>query len=256
MKKKLSVFIITLNEERIIEKCLEKLFWVDEVVVVDSGSTDATLAICRKYNVKIFHNEFEGYGAQKQFALEQTSNEWVLSLDADEILTHELIAEIQQVLSEDSKFNGFYIKRRHVFLDKVFKYGHDSKQSILRLFKKSEGNFDGKKVHESIVLNGASGQLKHYFLHFTTRSLDRYLEKLSTYATIYAEGKYLKSKKYAILTIFIKANFEFFKKYVIDLNFLNGKEGFYWSFLAAYFSGLKYMKTNEQYKKVKKQLLF
>tara|TARA_R110002051_G_scaffold271361_1_gene331699 strand:- start:52 stop:822 length:771 start_codon:yes stop_codon:yes gene_type:complete len=256
MKDKISVFIITYNEERILDKCLNKLSWVDEIVIVDSGSTDATLEICKKYDVKVFHKDFNGFGEQKQFALEQTSNEWVLSLDADEILSDELIIEIQSAIKNNSAIKGYYIKRKHVFLGKIFNYGHESKQYILRLFKKSNGRFNGLKVHEEIILDGETTKLTSDFLHFTTRSLDSYVEKLNKYAAIYAEGKYLNSKKYSILEIFIKVKFEFLKKYIIELNFLNGKEGFYWSYLAAYYSGLKYIKTNEQYKEVKKQLLF
>ena len=124
------------------------------------------------------------------------------------------------------------------------------------MFRKNFGKFDGKQVHESIILEGGSTKLKHNFLHYTTRSLDSYIQKLSKYADIYSEGKYLKNKKYSTLGIFIKVNFEFFKKYFIELNFLNGKEGFYWAFLAAYYTGLKCIKTNEQYKDVKKQLMF
>ncbi|WP_158973690.1 glycosyltransferase family 2 protein [Cellulophaga sp. L1A9] len=256
MKEKLSVFIITYNEERILDKCLNKLSWADEIIVVDSGSTDATLEICKKYHVKLFHKDFEGFGTQKQFALEKTTNNWVLSLDADEILSEELITEIQENLKPEMNISGFYLKRKHVFLGKVFDYGPDSKEYILRLFNKNMGKFDGKKVHENIILEGESAKLKNNFLHFTTRSLDNYIVKLSNYATIYAEGKYLKNKNYSIATIFIRVKLEFFKKYFVELNFLNGKEGFYWSYLAAYYMGLKYMKTNEQYKQVKKQLMF
>tara|TARA_R110002051_G_scaffold100879_4_gene171403 strand:+ start:49972 stop:50742 length:771 start_codon:yes stop_codon:yes gene_type:complete len=256
MRTKLSVFIITFNEERFIEKCLKALGWADEIVVVDSGSTDATLAICEKYGAQIFYKDFDGFGAQKQFALEQTKNNWVLTIDADEILTEALIEEIQELLKDEPEADGYYIKRKQVFLDKVFNYGHESKQYFLRLFKKELGHFDGKKVNERIVLKGSTGQLKHNFLHFKTRSLDTYVEKLNTYATIYAEGEYLKNRKHALLAIFIKVKYEFFKKYFLELNFLNGKEGFYWAFLSAYYLGLKYIKTNEQYKTVKKQLLF
>ncbi|WP_047415900.1 glycosyltransferase family 2 protein [Cellulophaga sp. Hel_I_12] len=256
MRNKLSVFIITFNEERIIEKCLKSLWWADEIVVVDSGSTDATLAICEKYGAQIFHKDFDGLGTQKQFALEQTKNNWVLSIDADEILTEALIEEIQELLKATPNADGYYIKRKQVFLDKVFNYGPESKQCFLRLFKKELGSFDGKKVNASIVLNGNKGKLKNNFLHFKTRSLDTYIEKLNSYATIYAEGEYLKNKKHPLLFIFIRVKYEFFKKYILELNFLNGKEGFYWAFLSTYYLGLKYIKTNEQYKTVKKQLLF
>lgn len=256
MRNKLSVFIITYNEERIIEKCLKSLTWADEVVVVDSGSTDATLAICEKYGVQIFHKDFDGFGEQKQFALHKTKHDWVLNLDADEVLSGELIEEIKEVLNGTLAADGYFIKRKEVFLDKIFNYGAESKQYLLRLFKKSAGTYNDKKVHEKVILNGNTAKLKHHFLHFKIRSLDAYVHQLNDYATIYAESEYLNNRKYSLLTIFIKTKWEFFKKYIWELNFLNGKEGFYWSFLAAYYLGLKYLKTNEQYKIVKKQLLF
>ncbi len=256
MKYKLSVFMITFNEERILDKSLQKLSWVDEIVVVDAGSTDTTKEICKKYNVKLLHKDFNGFGEQKQFALEQTTHDWVLSLDADEILSDDLIEEIKNKINSGPSVSGYYIKRKHVFLGKVFNYGHESKQYVMRLFKKSKGKFDGKKVHEGIILEGKTAKLKSYFLHFTSRTLNCYLDKISNYASIYAEGKYLKNKKYSILQIFIKVKFEFLKKYLIELNFLNGKEGFYWAYFSAHYSGLKCIKTNEQYKEVKKKLLF
>ena len=114
MRTKLSVFIITFNEERFIEKCLKALGWADEIVVVDSGSTDATLAICEKYGAQIFYKDFDGFGAQKQFALEQTKNNWVLTIDADEILTEALIEEIQELLKDEPEADGYYIKRKQL----------------------------------------------------------------------------------------------------------------------------------------------
>nr|MBP6073255.1 glycosyltransferase family 2 protein [Flavobacterium sp.] len=111
MSLKLSVFIIAFNEERIIEECLKKLNWVDEIIVVDSGSTDRTVEICEKYQAKVIYKKFEGFGQQKQFALDQTTNDWVLSLDADEVLTDELIAEMKSsIQSESHDYEGFYIK--------------------------------------------------------------------------------------------------------------------------------------------------
>jgi len=256
MKTKLSVFIITYNEERIIEKCLEKLTWVDEIIVVDSGSTDATIEICQKHNVKLLHNDFEGFGAQKQFALEQTKNDWVLSVDADEILSDALIEEIKNSLNSSANADGYFIRRKHVFLGRVFNYGKESSQYILRLFKKSKANFDAKKIRESVQLNGESVKLEHHFYHYTGRFVRDYLQKLDKYSSIFAEGKYLEGKKYSILSIFMKVKLEFLKKYFVELNILNGKEGFYWSYISAYYIGLRCIKANEQYKEVKKQLLF
>lgn len=256
MKSKLSVFIITYNEERIIEKCLEKLTWVDEIIVIDSGSTDATLEICQKHNVKFFHKDFEGFGEQKQFALDQTRNDWVLSLDAHEVLSDALIKEIQDNLSNPTNVGGYELKSKHVFLGKIFKYGHESKQYFLRLFKKSSVSIDKKKGFENIILKGDSIRLKNHFFHYSGRFIGEYLKKVDLSASIFAEEKYLEGKKFSILSIFFKVKLEFLKKYFVHLNFLNGREGFYWSYVGAYYVGLKCIKANEQYKEVKKQLLF
>ena len=151
--EKISVFIIAYNEEKIIAKCLEKLNFADEVVVIDSGSSDKTVAICEKFGAKVIYNKFENFGIQKQFALNQTSNNWVLSLDADEVLSDELIDEIKKI-DFSKPTNGFLIPRTHVFLDKIFKFGSENKKLILRFFNKQHGNFVENKVHETIQVAG------------------------------------------------------------------------------------------------------
>jgi glycosyltransferase involved in cell wall biosynthesis len=249
MKSKLSVFIITYNEERIIEQCLKKLDWVDEIIVVDSGSTDATVAICEKYNAKVFYRKFEGYGIQKQFALEQTTNNWVLSLDSDEILTNELIEELKNFKEADNvKIVAYYLKRRHFFYGKVFNHGSESNRKIIRFFNKNYGRFDLKNVHENINVIGMTAVLKNHFLHYSFVSFNDYINKLNKYTQLYAENKFVSNKKYSLFEIIIKTKFEFFKKYFIELNFLNGSAGFYWSYISSVYSGIKCIKTNEQYR--------
>lgn len=249
MNLKLSVFIITLNEERIIEECLKKLHWVDEIVIVDSGSTDKTIEICKKYNTKIFFNKFEGFGKQKQFALNQTQNNWVLSLDADEVLTDSLISEI--ILSIDKnqqEVNGYFIKRKMVFLDTIFHFGSESNRRILRLFNKKFGKFSIDDVHEEVILTGATKNLRNHFLHYSYASIQDFILKLNSYTQLGAKQKFNKRKKYNFLLIIVKTKFEFFKKYFIELNFLNGSGGFYWSLLSSFSTFIKCMKTNEFYK--------
>lgn len=246
MKPKLSVFIIAFNEERIIEQCLKKLYWVDEIIVVDSGSTDATVAICEKYDAKVFYKKFEGYGEQKGFALDQTSNDWVLNLDADEILTDDLIEEIKTKLEhKDAETVGFYIKTRMVFAGTIFKYGNDSNRDSLRIFDKNQGRFNLATVHESVSVIGKTIKLKGHYLHYTSASFESYINKLNKYTSLYAVNKFKKNKSYSLLEIIIKIMVEFLKKYFIELNFLNGKAGYYWSYLSSVYSGVKCMKTNE-----------
>ncbi|WP_282135384.1 glycosyltransferase family 2 protein [Seonamhaeicola maritimus] len=242
---KISVAIITYNEERILAKCLEKLNWVDEIIAVDSGSTDKTLEICNRFNVKVFHRDFDGFGFQKQFAVDQTSNDWVLSLDSDEILSDTLITEIQKSITINNLYKGFYIRRKHVFLGKTFNFGRESKQLILRLFNKEHGGFNDSLVHEKIVVNGKTSKLKHHFLHYSYESISSYLEKLNKYTSLYAKEKSTNNRSFNIFIILIKSKFEFIRRYIFEGNFLNGIAGFHWSWLSAFYSYIKYIKTND-----------
>ena len=239
--QKISVFIIAFNEEKIISKCLEKLFWADEIIVVDSGSTDKTTEICEKYNAKTIYNKFENFGIQKQFALNQTTNNWVLSLDADEVLSDELIAEIKNInLSEE--FKGYLIPRTHVFLDKIFKFGSENKKPILRFFNKQHGNFIENKVHEIIQVEEKIGVLKNEMLHYTVFDISTAIQKQIKYSLLSGEFLFEKGKKSSLIKIIIKFPFDFIRFYFLQRNFLNGYQGFIWSMFSAFGSFVKYAK--------------
>ena len=246
MNLKLSVFIIAFNEERILEDCLKKLYWVDEIIVVDSGSTDNTVTICEKYNAKVYYRKFDGFGEQKQFALNQTSNDWVLSLDADEVLTDSLIDEIKFNIETNPKdFAGYYIKCRMVFLGKTFNFGNESNRNILRLFNKTKGDFCLTSVHEEIIVKGKTKKLQGHYLHYSYASIQAFISKLNTYTQLGAANRFAKNKKYSFYSIIIKTIFEFVKKFLFELNILNGKSGFHWSLLSAFSTYVKCIKTNE-----------
>lgn len=244
MKTKISVSIITFNEEHIIRKCLEKLTWADEIIVVDSGSTDETVQVCKEFGAKVIYNKFENFGLQKQFALDQTANDWVLSLDADELLSDELLLEIQNLdfLSEEK---GYLIPRTHVFLNKIFKYGSESKKPILRLFNKKYGKFKPSRVHEKIVVEGKLGRLKNEMLHYTVSDFKIAIQKQVKYALLSGELFFEKKKKSNSIKIGLKFPFDFVKVYIFQLNFLNGYHGFTWSMFSAFASYLKYAYLKE-----------
>lgn len=243
---KISVFIIAYNEEKIIARCLEKLYWADEVIVVDSGSTDNTIAICKEFNAKVIFNQFENFGKQKQFALSQTTNDWVLSLDADEVLTDALINEIKNH-SFSNEINGYLIPRTHIFLGKIFKYGNENKKPILRLFNKSHGRFLEQIIHETIEVNGRIGTFRNEMFHFTVFDISTAIQKQIKYALLSGEFLNVKNKKPSKIRTIIKFPYEFVRSYFIQLNFLNGYQGFVWSLLAAFSSFVKYAKLIDIY---------
>ena len=238
---KISVFIITYNEAKIIEQCLKKLHWANEIVVVDSGSSDATVLICEKYGARVIFNLFEDFSKQKQFALNQTQNDWVLSLDADEVLSDGLINEIQS-LDFCKEYSGYLIPRTHVFLSKIFKFGSENKKPILRLFDKTKGGFTTDKVHEEIKIQGNMGCLNNEMLHFTVFDISIAIQKQVKYSLLSGELLSEKGKKASLLMVMIKFPFEFIRVYFLQRNFLNGYEGFVWSMFAAFGGFLKYAK--------------
>ena len=244
MKHKISIFIITYNEAHIISKCLEKLKTFDEIIVVDSGSTDTTVSICESFGAKVISHKFENFGLQKQFALEQTTHDWVLSLDADEVLSNALITELHNIKHQED-INAYTIPRTHVFLNKIFRNGAESKRPIVRLFDKNFGKFTPNKVHETIEINGKIGKLHQEMLHYTVFDVNTAIQKQIKYAMLSGELLYEKNKKSSILKIIIKFPFDFFRYYVLQRNFLNGYAGFTWSMFAAFSNYLKYARLKE-----------
>ena len=242
MSTKISVFIITFNEEKIIGKCLEKLHFADEIIVVDSGSTDKTIEICQSFQVKVIINKFENFGVQKQFALNQTKNNWVLSLDADEILSDKLIFELQKF---DSNFEGYNIPRTHVFLNKIFKYGSENKKPILRFFNKNHGYFLQNKIHEKIIVNGNIGNFKNEMLHYTVFDIGSAFQKNVSYSILGGHFLFENNKKTSIFKTILKIPYEFLRVYFLHLNILNGYQGFVWSIYCSIGSFLKYAKLYE-----------
>ena len=158
---KLSVVIITKNEEKNIRRCLQSVSWADEIVIVDSQSEDNTLKICEEFNTKIYSPEWRGYGPAKQEGVRHTSHSWILSIDADEVITDELKKEIQSVLSDDNPKDGYLIPRKTNFMGKWINYSNWYPDFVLRLFNKEKGGFNDNVVHEAVEIAGPKEYLKH-----------------------------------------------------------------------------------------------
>lgn len=247
----ISVVIIAKNEEENLKISLPKLSWCNDIVVIDDYSTDKTIDIAESYNAKVFQRKFDGFGTQKQHAVAHTKNDWVLNIDADEVMTDELINEIKNLKLNDNK-TAYEIPIRHVFLNKVFRYGKESKYYHLRLFNKLYSNFDNAKVHEKVKHDGNVVKLNHVILHYSYKNLTHYFEKFNLYSSIGAQKLKDKGKSRSIILTLISFPFYFIKHYFIYLNCLNGKEGLIWSWLNACYHVTKYLKLQELNKQTKK----
>lgn len=249
---KVSAVIITYNEERNIRRTLSQLYWCDEIIVVDSHSTDKTAGICKAFGCRVFTRTFDGYGAQKRFAVAQAVNDWVLCIDADEVLTDKVAHEICANLTGCSEYSAFAIRMNMVFLNKEFVYGKESGRYFLRLFNKQHGGFTEDKVHESIQVKGPVKRLKHTIRHYSYTNLHQCLEKCNRYSTYSAEMAFKKGKNKSVFAVVFGLPFNFFKYYFLERNFMNGLHGFYWSVFSTYYHFAKYVKLKEHHKNYKK----
>jgi len=221
----LSVIIITKNEAANIKRCLESVKWADEIIIVDSGSTDNTLEICRQYTDKIISTDWPGYGIQKNRALAQATKDWVLSLDADEEVSPQLRIKIQQVLSDTDKYVGYAIFRPVVFLNKIIKYATGASFDV-RLFKRGSARFTDATVHEKLEVTGAIVKLKAPIYHYSFGSVATIIEKMNKYTSLVAEQRAARGQKGSIFRAITHAKWMFFKVYVLQRGFLDGRAGF------------------------------
>ena len=227
---KLSVAIIAFNEEANLARTLESVKGADEIVVVDSGSTDRTVEIAQAYGAKVFVEAWKGFAAQKNSALAKCSSEWVLSLDADEEVTPELAEEIARELHSKPDEDGYVIPRRNMFLGRWIRRGGFYPDAKLRLFKRSEGSFAERAVHETARIHVPPGRLKHDLIHHSYPTLETYLEHMNRYSTLGAQVAAQKGKTGRRLPAFLwnvvlNPLATFLYNYVLRLGFLDGREG-------------------------------
>ena len=242
---KISITLITLNSEKTLTSVLEAVSWADEIVLVDSGSTDKTLEIARQFNAKIVYRAFDGYGSQKNFATSQASNDWILSLDDDEILTPELQQEIQNLSLSTTDYDGFKIPRSLIFLGKLLKFSGEYKRLTLRLFNRKQGNWNAEYVHESVEVNGKIGVLKHQILHDSYRDLTDYFNKFNKYTSLGAKTLAERGKTASSFKIITRFPTTFLKIYLLKGSCLDGYAGFMWALLTAINPVVKYAKLKE-----------
>jgi glycosyltransferase involved in cell wall biosynthesis len=240
--KKLTAIIPVKNEEHHIEGVLQSVAFADEIMVVDSFSTDKTLELAKKFTDFILQREYDYPAAQKNWAIPQASHEWVLLMDADERITPELQAEICGLLGRDIQESAFWIYRRNHFMGKPIRFSGWQHDRVIRLIKKEACRYNDKLVHEEIVTRGKVGRLKNPMLHFTYTDLKTYLAKMDRYTTWSALEKSKKTQKVTLFHLALKPGYRFFAHYFLRLGILDGKEGFIISALSAQSVFLRYLK--------------
>ena len=242
---RLSVAIITHNEAKRIRPCLESVKWADEIVVVDSLSTDETVKICHEYTPLVFSQPWLGYGEQKNLALSKVRHDWVLSLDADERVTPKLREEIYGILLGNSRFSGYYVPRKSYFLGRWIRYCGWYPDYNLRLFRRGEGIFKERMVHECVELKGDIGYLTGDLEHETYRSLEEYLERMQRYSTLAALEMHRGGRRFRWLDLCIRPLGTFWKMFLLRQGFREGVDVLILSGLFDYYKFVKYAKLAE-----------
>lgn len=241
----LSVIIITKNEAKHINRCLNSVGFASEIIVFDCGSEDNTVEICKLYTEKIFiTDDWPGFGIQKQRALNKASGNWILSIDADEEVTPQLRAEIEKAI-QNNQFDGFKIPRLSKYCGRAMKHGGCWPDYILRLFKREKGKFSSDLVHEQVIVDGAIAKLTRPLLHEAFVNLSEVLHKIDNYSTLGAQKMYAADKKISLSKAILKALWIFIRGYFLKAGFLDGKQGLMLAISNAEGTYYKYLKLWE-----------
>lgn len=249
-KPKLSVVVITKNEQQNIKECLESLrLLADEIIVVDDFSNDSTVSIAKKYTQKIFQHKLETLGRQKQWAIKKAKGEWILSIDADERISHKLALEIKSVLRKP-KSDAYNIYFQQFFLGKplppTLSGGHP------RLFKRGKGRITSNWVHERIIINGKVGQLKNVILHFSFPSIGQTIDKFNRYTSLEAMEMYNRGVRVKLPKIFFAVIYNFWLRQKVNKDYQKGVRGFIMTSLFLIYTFLKWIKIWELQQKKRK----
>lgn len=244
-RERISVIITTFNEEVNVAECVESVLWADEVLLVDSFSSDRTVEIAERYPVEILQRQYYGSAAQKNWALDRVSHEWVLILDADERVTEGLACEILKMLIDGPRHRGYAIRRRNIVLERAIRHSGWSTDKVVRFFHRDHGRYPNRRVHADLVIEGPVPVLKHPLIHHTFLSFDQYLEKFLNYAEWGAAQGFREGRTAGFVEIALRPAWRFFRTYVVQLGFLDGLHGLVICGLQAFGSFLKYARLWE-----------
>jgi glycosyltransferase involved in cell wall biosynthesis len=257
-----SVAIITQDEEANLPRTLASVAWAEQIVVVDSGSTDRTVEIARSFDATVYERPWQGFAAQKNFAIAQCVGDWILTLDADEEVSPELQQQIRVMIASRPTADAFYLKRRNLFLGKWIRHGGFYPDAKLRLFRRKAANFasppqfEDRPVHEVITFDGMAATLDYDLIHHAYPSLSTYIEHMDRYSSLGAQilvdkDRVSKSAIAFVMRIAVVPWLGFVWNYIVRLGFLDGREGLLLHLYHATYTSWKYAKAWELARKAK-----
>jgi len=240
---KITATIITVNEERNIARAVESLRCCDEILILDSGSTDRTVELAQNLGARVIEAGWRGFAGQKNWAAEQASHEWILSLDADEALSESLEAEILALKKDGPRFDGYTMPRMANYLGRWILHSGWYPDRKVRLYLRSKGKWVGDFVHESVHVDGKVGHLESNILHFTCESLSEHVKTMDRYTTLAAQELVARKEPVSTTRMLCHPLWTFLKSYFFQRGFQDGLEGLIIAYMAAFYSFLKYSKT-------------
>jgi glycosyltransferase involved in cell wall biosynthesis len=239
----ISATIITFNEERNLPRAIESLRCCDEIVVVDSGSTDRTVEIAERYGARVLEANWRGYAGQKNYASNQARHDWVLSLDADEALSEDLEGEIWALKKNGSVYDAYTVPRLAQYLGKWILHSGWYPDRKVRLFDRRKARWVGDYVHESVISDGRVGELQGNLLHYTCQSLSEHMRTMNGYTTLAAEELVARGRKVSYGDLLLNPPWTFFRTYVLQRGFQDGVEGLAIAYMASLYTFLKFAKA-------------
>jgi len=256
-KEKISALIITYNEIDNISRCINGISFADEIIVVDSFSTDGTFEYLKNHSkVKVIQHPFENYTAQKSLTLKQANNDWVLFIDADEVVTTPLKEEIITVVNSSPIHSAYWFRRTFMFKNRKVNFSGCQTDKNYRLFRKSRVAFNTNKiVHETLNINGSSGILNHKLIHYSYKNYENFKNKILKYGRLKAVESINNQKSFSYILLFLKPIWKFFNNYILRLGILDGKKGLILSYIHAlgvkeHYKTLHYLELNAKNKPV------
>ncbi len=252
----LSVAIITKNEEDKLPDCLKSVSFADDIVVVDSGSTDKTVEIARSFGCRVFIEDWKGYGPQKNSAVQKCKNEWALILDADERIPEETKDVIAEIIGNTNSADAYSFPRKNFFHGKWIKHGGWWPDEVIRLFRKDRGKISNRNVHEAVEVNGATKRLQTPILHYPIKNIEEILKKINSYSSLGAKDLHQTGQTSSIIKATTHSLSAFVKTYFLKQGFRDGKEGLIIAFSGAVNTFYKYVKLMELNNPVRKDRVF